>query len=201
MAKICDWYRDNSCDCLCDGLNPNCENYSGDLKLENSEFEQNYPNINDIDISNTSIRLTCKDTNLRVLKARNMKEGSNINCVGCTNLDNVEINGVVESITIDAWSNNISIPVSGSLDCKSITIENRRFDHLTINITNAKTLETLIISNCENLNIGNCPKLKEIIFSDGGEGNPYYKVVKSLHLDIPPYSSARNYDVLKINHI
>ena len=128
-----------------------------------------------------------------------MKEGSNINCVGCTNLDNVEINGVVESITIDAWSNNISIPVSGSLDCKSITIENRRFDHLTINITNAKTLETLIISNCENLNIGNCPKLKEIIFSDGGEGNPYYKVVKSLHLDIPPYSSARNYDVLKIN--
>lgn len=31
MAKICDWYRDNSCDCFCDGLNANCENYSGDL--------------------------------------------------------------------------------------------------------------------------------------------------------------------------
>lgn len=38
MAKICDWYRDNSCDCLCDGLNPNCKNYSGDL-LPDTEAE------------------------------------------------------------------------------------------------------------------------------------------------------------------
>ena len=41
MAKICDWYRDNSCDCLCDGLNPNCENYSGDLIPDTERDEEN----------------------------------------------------------------------------------------------------------------------------------------------------------------
>lgn len=31
MGKICDWYRTNSCDCFCNGLDICCENYSGDL--------------------------------------------------------------------------------------------------------------------------------------------------------------------------
>lgn len=29
MIKICDWYRDDICDCFCDGLNIHCKNYSG----------------------------------------------------------------------------------------------------------------------------------------------------------------------------
>ena len=35
MSKICDWYRDNSCDCSCNGLDTCCKNYSGDLCVEN----------------------------------------------------------------------------------------------------------------------------------------------------------------------
>ena len=34
MGKICDWYRDDICDCFCDGLDANCENYSGDLCVD-----------------------------------------------------------------------------------------------------------------------------------------------------------------------
>lgn len=39
MAKICDWYRDGICDCFCDGLDANCENYSGDLNVEDNTKE------------------------------------------------------------------------------------------------------------------------------------------------------------------
>lgn len=42
MAKICDWYRDDICDCECNGLNAHCPNYSGDILLgrELSEEER-----------------------------------------------------------------------------------------------------------------------------------------------------------------
>lgn len=31
MGKICDWYRTDSCDRPCDGLNSSCGEYCGDL--------------------------------------------------------------------------------------------------------------------------------------------------------------------------
>lgn len=40
MAKICDWYRDGICDCFCDGLDVNCEDYSGDLCLDTDIEEE-----------------------------------------------------------------------------------------------------------------------------------------------------------------
>ena len=40
MTKICDWYRDGICDCFCDGLDVNCENYSGGLCLEADNEEE-----------------------------------------------------------------------------------------------------------------------------------------------------------------
>ncbi len=37
MAKICDWFRDDDCDLPCDGLDPSCSMYSGDLIDENKD--------------------------------------------------------------------------------------------------------------------------------------------------------------------
>ena len=37
MAKRCQWYRDDICDCFCDGLDTNCENYTGDLTTEQED--------------------------------------------------------------------------------------------------------------------------------------------------------------------
>lgn len=53
MSKICDWYRDNSCDCFCDGLDANCKNYSGDLlsnkvKKETENMPVIFPKLNDV---------------------------------------------------------------------------------------------------------------------------------------------------------
>ena len=40
MSKRCDWYREDICDCFCDGFDVNCENYSGDLREESDTEEQ-----------------------------------------------------------------------------------------------------------------------------------------------------------------
>ncbi len=40
MAKTCDWFRDNSCDTACDGLDPNCERYSGDLSRDENTMSK-----------------------------------------------------------------------------------------------------------------------------------------------------------------
>lgn len=47
MSKICDWYRDNSCDCFCDGLDANCKNYSGDL-LSDKDKKETTPTLENI---------------------------------------------------------------------------------------------------------------------------------------------------------
>lgn len=40
MGRICDWHRDDSCDCFCNGLDISCENYSGDLCTDREKINK-----------------------------------------------------------------------------------------------------------------------------------------------------------------
>ena len=63
MSKMCDWYRNDSCNCLCDGLNVNCRNYNGDLSLEFQQGKIYYPIEDAINKISEKFSLGLKDAN------------------------------------------------------------------------------------------------------------------------------------------
>ncbi len=44
MSKVCDWYRNDICDISCDGLDSNCEMYSGELIPDKDKEKNNDSN-------------------------------------------------------------------------------------------------------------------------------------------------------------
>lgn len=72
MGKICDWYRDNSCDCFCNGLDISCENYHGDLcaNITFTAFVYEGDGVTSADLSTYDT----KEDAIEFAKARNWDE-------------------------------------------------------------------------------------------------------------------------------
>ena len=138
-------------------------NYKGSLRFDNSQGEANYPNLDSINISNSSISLYTNSTNISTLIANYMKNVS-ITCLNVNSLSNVSLSGSFTSIEIDAWDENIYLPSNtyASFECPEILIRNTRFEQVNVYIQNSTSLKTLTLDNCSSLTIDNCPNVKEI---------------------------------------
>ena len=143
-------------------------NYSGNLefKPDGSEESNPYPNLNSIDISGTSIRLTVDSSNLTTLTAKNMV-GGDIAIINTSTLTKVDLSGSnLNTVSIPAWSNNI---VLNNLNCTKLEIlENSNFPTINVTISNNTKLETLSVANAKTLTVSNCVNLKEVGFKENG---------------------------------
>ena len=150
--------------------------YGGNLIFDENESSK-YPNLNKVNISNSSINFTTNGTNLSTLIANNM-QGSTIKCTNVNKLSNVSLSGKFGNIIIEAWSENIHLPAEGygNIDCSNITITNKRFNTVNVYINNNATLTDITLENCTLLSLINCPKVQKIIINNGTDtGKPQFK--------------------------
>lgn len=150
--------------------------YGGNLIFDENESSK-YPNLNKVNISNSSINFTTNGTNLSTLIANNM-QGSTIKCTNVNKLSNVSLSGKFGNIVIEAWSENIHLPAEGygNIDCPNIKITNKRFNTVNVYINNNATLTDITLENCTSLSLINCPKVQEIIINnDTDTGKPQFK--------------------------
>ena len=160
-------------------------NFSGSIDLSNDEHGY-YPNLTSVDISNTAINFTSTNTDLITLIAKNMRSGASINCTNTSSLNNVQLSGNISSIIIDAWSENIRIPYDNtSIGATNITITNKKFENVFVEIYNAQNLETLVLDNCTGLKITNCPNLKTLVITNVDDTCKF----TSLEINVNTYSS------------
>ena len=158
---------------------PAIKNISLTSKLYNGTIELNtlsaYPNLNTVNISNSSIIFKTSETGITSLIANNM-QGSSIECKNVNKLTNVSLSGKFDNINIEAWQENIVLPSDGSgrFDCIDISISNTRLNNANITIYNNSTLKRIKLVDCTSLTLINCPNVEKIII-DNNEGKPTFK--------------------------
>jgi len=143
-------------------------NYSGNLSFDSTGVSSQYPNLSEINISGTYLRLSVSNSNLIKLVANNMRsDNTNKSSIVIDNspqLNSVSISGTLERIELPAWTSNISLT---SLSCESITIRNTKFTGATsLTIQNNSTLVNLSAGGFETITVLNCPKLSSITITD-----------------------------------
>ena len=136
-------------------------NYSGDIEFI-SDTTSNYPNLNTINISNTSISLDVDKTNFTSLTANNMTGGSisinNVSTLSSVSLDN----STLSYLQIPAWQRVITL---SSLTCDTIYIYSN-FTGATLTISGNTALRKLSFYGFTSVTIQNCNKLEEIYIED-----------------------------------
>lgn len=128
--------------------------YAGILKFDST---MTCPDLTDIDISNSGIKLTVNGKAITTLKAAGCQNAS-LDISNCSLMSNVSISGSFTNVSIT------QLPVSMNLDSTRITnlslsttLVNRTF-----RINNDQALETLQLSGFSSVTVSNCPNLKTI---------------------------------------
>ena len=144
-------------------LSLNSSNYSGKLIFDASLTDY-FPNLDEIDISNSNIDLTVKNENVRIIKLDGVGNNSNVapavNITECEKLEDVSIHGVrLSSLVISpVWTTDINL--SGNT-IYNIDLSCKADSPSTLTISD-DSLETLRVSNFSKIVINNCPHLESI---------------------------------------
>lgn len=172
----------------------NNDNYSGNLVFESTGTTDNFPNLKTINISGTKISLRVSNESFTTLNATNMKAGSKVDITNVSTLSKVTLSGVLSSLNIPAWQNNIILPTTWSEEessiswgCNSVTIVNdiQKYPHNTLTIRNNTTMTSLSVTGFENVYIYNCPKLEMFSVNDTNSD-----VLKTLVIEAPSISNT-----------
>ena len=140
------------------------KDYSGELS-----FNEKYQNLDEIDISESSIKLEVRNSPIRKLYASNMKDGTKLIALGLSKLEDVRISGgQFDDVQINSWSDNIKIPTSGKMKSKTITVSNdtSRFPEATLTVSDNEILKTLNVNGFTHIYVKGCPALTSIVFLD-----------------------------------
>lgn len=140
------------------------QGYGGSLIFEPKGTEELYPNLNEINITNTGINLTVDSAKITKLVANNMKASSSISITNVSTLTSVSLSGSMDFLVIPAWNSSITL---SNLKCNTISISNTKYTGATtLTINNNDNLTELTVLGFETVNVTNCPRLKRIIISD-----------------------------------
>ena len=125
-------------------------NYSGNLTFNSTGSYVEYPNLTDITISGTNIRLSVNNAYVETINAINMKSSSSINISNVSTLKTVNINGSMSSLTIPSWKNGgIYFPTdylsnhSQTFNCATMSVSNNpaKYPNNALYVYNNSTLK------------------------------------------------------------
>lgn len=155
--------------------------YSGNISFgDSSSTVIKNPNLEHINISNTSINLELDKLSLTTVYANNMNNGK-ISIVNCNKLSDVRLSGKFLDINTDSWSNNITL---SDIECETVTINNNieRFPDASITVNRNKSLKTLSLNGFKHININNCENLETINID---VSDPSKNIVETLDISMP----------------
>lgn len=141
-------------------LNMKGPNYSGELILESSS---NFPNLQNVDISNSQISLNLVDVPCQSVVLDNVTT-SKINITGCSSLNRLSLNKLkCDSLVISPFNVN-RISINGETQISQLNISTT-IENAELEIKNDSALTVLTTSGFSRITIGSCPNLKKIEIS------------------------------------
>ena len=141
-------------------LNMKGPNYSGELILESSS---NFPNLQNVDISNSQISLNLVDVPCQSVVLDNVTT-SKVNITGCSSLNNLSLNKLkCDSLVISPFNVN-RISINGETQISQLNISTT-IENAELEIQNDSALTVLTTSGFSRITIGSCPNLKKIEIS------------------------------------
>lgn len=157
-------------------------NYSGDLTLSNTI---NFPNLNEINISNTKINLKLEELGLTKITANNVIASKLIinNCLSLTDFS--WTNASIDEVTINPiWTSNFTLNGYNSNKVKRMILNGKKDTDFKIELKNLPSLEYLSVSGCcTSLIVTDCPKLKQVIINSNDEKNNKQTTLKTLKIN------------------
>ena len=154
-------------------------NYNGTLSFmlgENGTVD-NYPNLDTIDISGSSISLVVRGEGITRVNCSNVGAGANtidkypnLELTECNALTSVMLTGskLKECTIVPTWGKNVSITRSNIMKMTLAGKEDENGEYPSLTITGDSLLSELTISKYKSVNISGCPNLKTIIIQDSG---------------------------------
>ena len=138
-------------------------NYSGLLQLDGFE---NYPNLSEIDISNSQISLQANNLKVKKISLNNMSApNSEITITNCSELATLNISNVsLRSLSLEGLKGSlINLNLSGN----RINTINVRCDEPggTFTLSGDSSVTSLTIGDFQKVIISNCPNLKKIVIN------------------------------------
>lgn len=144
----------------------NYTEFSGNLTFSVDSGNDNYPCLDKVDISRTSINLTIKAEGVKTVNLSKITS-QNISLIDCNNLSTVNLSGAqIDNCEIlPAWSNDISIN-SSKIHKLKIGAKNTNAPQRTFKLDDDQYIETLELSNFTHIEITNCSKLNNLIINN-----------------------------------
>lgn len=137
-------------------------NYSGQLNIVGAA---NFPNINEINISNTKIELNVNEVGVTKIKANNVNSPK-LTISNCASLSELNwSNSSFDVVTINPlWTNAFTL--NSSISVRELNLVGKPDTPFTVKISNISKLEKLTISgNCTSLIVENCNNLHNVTIS------------------------------------
>ena len=135
-------------------------NYSGGLSLNGTD---NYPNLSEINISNSQINLTANNLNVKIVNISNMNaENSEVTITNCGSITSLNTTNVrLRQLHVEGLKGSLKNFTLSGTNINQIIVKGGETGG-TFTLTNDQTVTSVTIGDFQKVVIQNCPKLTSI---------------------------------------